>query len=58
VACAEIFYWVARRGAIVVQRWRAEDGTYPFAVLDSRKRKIKDGQIYKVVRGKIQRSEP
>jgi len=44
--------WKVRTGAVLIQRWE-KDGKFPFAVIDSKKRKLKTGQTVKVQFGKI-----
>ena len=52
--CAERFTWVMRRGSVVVQRWReGEEGnySYPFAILDSSKLELVDGETISFFKG-------
>ena len=47
------FDWEVRLGAVVVQRWRAEDGARPAVLLDSTDIGLRDGEVVRVVEGKI-----
>jgi len=40
-------------GAVLVQRWKDADGSYPFAILDSKVLGLAEGEKVNVEKGKI-----
>jgi hypothetical protein len=52
------FLWTVHVGAVLIVRWIEGEGdkrTFPFAFLDSAKLKLKEGQVVRVIKGKVQK---
>ena len=54
---SENAYWTVRAGAVFIQRWKAENGTYAKAVFDAADFEADIGKTLHIVRGEIQRNE-
>jgi len=51
--CSEKVGWIVHIGAVLVQRWKDADGSYPFAILDSKVLGLAEGEKVNVEKGKI-----
>ena len=54
---SENAYWTVRAGAVFIQRWKAENGTYETVVFAAADFEADIGKTLHIVRGEIQRNE-
>ena len=52
------FEWTVHVGAVLIVRWVEGEGdkrTFPFAFLDSKKLKLKEGAVVRIVKGQVKK---